>query len=89
MRPGARNPPLDAVLSSLCLVALLHCVQAAAVSEGGVYSGESGSSSERWLNIEMHLGTDRCCIAFGCVLCPKRMCFPGACTMSTAFLFLK
>ncbi|XP_047440954.1 disintegrin and metalloproteinase domain-containing protein 19 [Mugil cephalus] len=41
MRPGARNPPLDAVQTSLCLVALLHFVQAAALYEGGVYSAKS------------------------------------------------
>lgn len=42
MRPGARPPPLDAVRSSLslCLLALLHCVQAAG-AEAGVDHGES------------------------------------------------
>ncbi|XP_039974933.1 disintegrin and metalloproteinase domain-containing protein 19 [Xiphias gladius] len=46
MRPGARPPPRDAVRSSpcLCLVVLLHCVEAA-VSAGGVHYGlnEQGS----------------------------------------------
>lgn len=44
MRPGARPPPVDAVRSSVCLCLLvfcLHSVQAAAVSEGGVYNGEN------------------------------------------------
>ena len=46
MLPGARPPPLDAARSSLylCLIVVLLCV-AAAVSEGDVYSGESGFSS--------------------------------------------
>lgn len=44
MRPGARPPPppLDAVL---CLIAFL-CAEAA-VSEGGVYHGESDCFTQR------------------------------------------
>ncbi|XP_022077650.2 disintegrin and metalloproteinase domain-containing protein 19 [Acanthochromis polyacanthus] len=58
MRPGARPPPpaplrpllllLDAARSSLCFIAFLHCVKAAAVSEGAVYNaGENAQDSQR------------------------------------------
>lgn len=46
MRAGARPPPRDAV-RCLCLVAIL-CAQAA-VTEGGVYHGESNCFTEEWL----------------------------------------
>ncbi|XP_008277789.1 disintegrin and metalloproteinase domain-containing protein 19 isoform X2 [Stegastes partitus] len=56
MRPGARPPPpppapllllLGVVRSSLCFIVFLHCVEAAAVSEGGVYNGEKTQASPR------------------------------------------
>lgn len=61
MRPGARPPPppppRDAVQSSLCLclIVFLHCVVEAAVSEGGVYNGECGCFSERWLKLDFYM----------------------------------
>ncbi|XP_036932863.1 disintegrin and metalloproteinase domain-containing protein 19 [Acanthopagrus latus] len=58
MRPGARPPPppphLDAALSSsLCLLVLLSCVEAA-VSEGGVYSGVNQQASLRSVLEHVH-----------------------------------
>ncbi|XP_068444755.1 disintegrin and metalloproteinase domain-containing protein 19 isoform X2 [Clinocottus analis] len=46
MRPGARPSPADAVQPSLCLCLLvfLHCAEAAALSEGGVYDEDKQGS---------------------------------------------
>ncbi|XP_039669787.1 disintegrin and metalloproteinase domain-containing protein 19 isoform X3 [Perca fluviatilis] len=49
MRPGARTSPPDAVRSSLCLCLLvvLRCAEAAALSEADVYYGEHKQGSLR------------------------------------------
>lgn len=61
MRPGARPPLLDAVQSSLrmCLLVFLPCVEAA-VSESGVYNGESDGFSELWLELQIKMSYSSC-----------------------------